>query len=132
MGMCYYMGVGDKEMGTAGGVKREISSSFARGINSKRLCARLKSKDAQMCELRFDKKIDVKNTDLKKLRVKELRKLCDDEGINTKGLVRPRRRLYRAVPRSPVHGGCVCPLSCALWTSAEVLPSRTCIYILGQ
>jgi len=40
-----------------------------------------------MCELRFDKKIDVKNTDLKKLRVKELRKLCDDEGINTKGLV---------------------------------------------
>merc|ERR1712060_192485 len=85
--MCYYMGVGDKEMGTAGGVKREISSSFARGINSKRLCARLKSKDAQMCELRFDKKIDVKNTDLKKLRVKELRKLCDDEGINTKGLV---------------------------------------------
>merc|ERR1712039_1094138 len=85
--MCYYMGVGDKEQGTAGGVKREISSSFGRGINAKRLCKRLKSKDAQMCELRFDKKIDVKNTDLKKLRVKELRKLCDDEGIDTKGLV---------------------------------------------
>jgi len=85
--MCYYMGVGDKEMGTAGGVKREISSSFARGINAKRLCTRLKTKDAQMCELRFEKKIDVKNTDLKKLRVKELRKICDDEGISTKGLV---------------------------------------------
>jgi len=85
--MCYYMGVGDKEMGTAGGVKREISSSFGRGINAKRLCTRLKSKDAQMCELRFEKKIDVKNTDLRKLRVKELRKICDDEGINTKGLV---------------------------------------------
>jgi len=40
-----------------------------------------------MCELRFEKKIDVKNTDLKKLRVKELRKICDDEGISTKGLV---------------------------------------------
>merc|ERR1712060_193731 len=85
--MCYYMGVGDKEMGTAGGVKREISSSFARGINAKRLCTRLKSKDAQMCELRFDKKVDVKNVDLKKLRVKELRKICDDEGIDTKSLV---------------------------------------------
>jgi len=85
--MCYYMGVGDKEMGTAGGVKREISGSLARGINSKRLCSRLKKKDAQMCELRFDKKVDVKNVDLKKLRVKELRKICDDEGIETKSLV---------------------------------------------
>merc|ERR1719333_888433 len=85
--MCYYMGVGDKELGTAGGVKREISSSFGRGINAKRLCSRLKSKDAQMCELRYEKKVDVKNTDLKKLRVKELRKICDDEGIDVKGLV---------------------------------------------
>ena len=85
--MCYYMGVGDKESGTAGGVKREISSSFARGINSKRLCNRLKSKDAQMCELRYEKKIDIKNTDLSKLRVKALRKICDDENIPTKGLV---------------------------------------------
>merc|ERR1712196_662469 len=85
--MCYYIGVGDKESGTAGGVKREISSSFARGINAKRLCNRLKSKDAQMCELRYEKKIDIKNTDLSKLRVKALRKICDDENIPTKGLV---------------------------------------------
>merc|ERR1712228_477906 len=86
------MGVGDKELGTAGGVKREISSSFARGINAKRLCSRLKSKDAQMCELRYEKKIDIHNTDLNKLRVKELRKICDDEGIDTK-----------SAPRSPVR-----------------------------
>ena len=82
---CYYMGIGDKEQGSAGGVKREISSSLTRGINAKRLCTRLKKKDAQMCELKYEKKIDVKNTDLKKLRVKELRKICDDEGIDTKG-----------------------------------------------
>merc|ERR1712100_1018064 len=72
--MCYYMGIGDATSGTAGGVKRDISSSLTRGINAKRLCNRLKTKDAQMC-------------DLKKLRVKELRKICDDEGINTKGLM---------------------------------------------
>merc|ERR1712046_329389 len=78
---------GDKEMGTAGGVKREISASLGRGINAKRLCSHLKSKDAQMCELRYEKKVDVRNTDLTKLRVKELRKICDDEGIDTKSLV---------------------------------------------
>ena len=58
------MGVGDKESGTAGGVKRDISGSLARGVNAKRLCNRMKKKDAQMCELRYEKKIDVKNTDL--------------------------------------------------------------------
>jgi len=81
------MGIGDKELGTAGGVKREISGSLSRGINAKRLCTRMKKQDAQMCELRFDQKFDVKNTDLTKLRVKELRKICEDEGIPTKDLL---------------------------------------------
>ncbi|KAL1499312.1 hypothetical protein AB1Y20_011520 [Prymnesium parvum] len=85
--MCYYMGVGDAESGTAGGVKREISSSLTRGINAKRLCTRLKSKDAQMCELKYEKKIDPHTTNFAKLRVKELRKICDNEGIDTTGLV---------------------------------------------
>merc|ERR1719331_656338 len=56
--MCYYVGVGDAERGTSGGVKRDISGSLSRGINAKRLCNRLKSKDGQMCELRYEKKID--------------------------------------------------------------------------
>jgi len=85
--MCYYMGIGDAESGTAGGVKREISSSLTRGINAKRLCTRLKSKDAQMCELKFEKKIDPKTADFNKMRVKELKRICDDEGIDTKGLM---------------------------------------------
>jgi len=85
--MCYYMGVGDAEQGTSGGVKRDISSSLTRGINAKRLCNRLKTKDGQMCELKYDKKFDPKTADWKKLRVKELRKICDDEGLDTKGLV---------------------------------------------
>merc|ERR1711871_1781269 len=79
--MCYYMGVGDSGQGTAGGVKRDISSSFARGVNGKRLCKRLKKKDAQMCELKYEKKIDLTKVDLNKMRVKQLRKIMDDEGI---------------------------------------------------
>jgi len=83
--MCYYMGVGDAKEGTSGGVKRDISSALTRGINGKRLCNRLKAKDGQMCELKYEKKFDPKAADFKKMRVKELRKVCDDEGINTKG-----------------------------------------------
>jgi len=85
--MCYYMGVGDATEGTSGGVKRDISSALTRGINAKRLCNRLKKKDGQMCELKYDKQFDPKTADWKKLRVKELRKICDDEGLDTKGLV---------------------------------------------
>ena len=40
-----------------------------------------------MCELKYDKVFDPKTADWKKLRVKELRKICDDQGIDTKGLV---------------------------------------------
>ena len=40
---------------------------------------------AQMCELKYEKKIDPTTTDFTKLRVKALRKICDDEGIDTKG-----------------------------------------------
>ena len=85
--MCYYMGVGDAQEGTSGGVKRDISSALTRGINSKRLCGRLKKKDGQMCELKYEKKIDPHTTNFAKLRVKELRKICENEGIDTKGLV---------------------------------------------
>ncbi|KAJ1625671.1 degradation arginine-rich protein for mis-folding-domain-containing protein [Pavlovales sp. CCMP2436] len=65
--MCYYMGIADK---------REISGSFSRGINAKRLCSRLKKMDQQMCELKFEKVIDI-NGDLNKLKVKDLRKKGD-------------------------------------------------------
>ena len=79
------MGIGDKESGSSGGVKRDVSASLGRGINAKRLCNRLKAKDGQMCELKYDKKFDPKAADFGKMRVKELRKICDDEGITTTG-----------------------------------------------
>jgi len=85
--MCYYMGIGDAAQGTAGGVKREISASFARGINAKRLCKRLKNMDGQMCELKYEKEIDLKTVDFNKLRVKELRKIMDDKDIACTGCV---------------------------------------------
>ena len=85
--MCYYLGVGDAESGTAGGVKRDVSGALSRGINAKRLCTRLKKKDGQMCELKYEKKFDPKAADFAKMRVKELRRVCEDEGLDTKGLV---------------------------------------------
>lgn len=41
-------------------MKRDVSSSLTRGINAKRLCNRLKKKDGQMCELKYEQKFDPK------------------------------------------------------------------------
>lgn len=95
--MCYYMGIaGDNSQGTAGGVKREISSSMARGVNGKRLCKRLMKKDAQMCELRYEKKVDLTKVDLNKMRVKELRKVMDEHEIPCVGCSE-KAELIRAI-----------------------------------
>ena len=84
--MCYYMGVGDKLEGSAGGFKRDISSSLMRGINGQRLCNRLKKKDGQICELHYDVEF-TKDTDFSKLRVKQLREICNSNDIDTNGLL---------------------------------------------
>jgi hypothetical protein len=83
--MCYYMGIADKLSGSAGGVKREISGSLSRGINANRLCTRLKKMDQQMCELKYEKVIDLNTVDLAKLKVKDLRKVMDEKNIECVG-----------------------------------------------
>ena len=42
------------------------------------VCEKLKKKDKQVCELRYDKQIDLKNVNLKKLKVRDLKKILND------------------------------------------------------
>merc|ERR1712196_640839 len=79
--MCYYMGIQtDKGQGSAGGTKKEIAGMFMRGIEAPRICKRTKKKDMQMCELRYPRKVDLSKIDFAKMRVKDLRKLMDEQG----------------------------------------------------
>ena len=50
-------------------------------------CGVSRARYATLRSFRYDKKFDPKVADFAKMRVKELRKVCDDEGIDTKGLV---------------------------------------------
>lgn len=45
-----------------------------------KVCEKLKKADSQLCELRYDKKIDLTETNLKKLRVNELKKILSSWG----------------------------------------------------
>lgn len=67
-----------------------------------KICEKLKKKDSQICELKYDKQIDLSTVDLRKLRVKELRRILDDWGEVCKGCVEKYdfiRRIHELMPK---------------------------------
>lgn len=57
--------------------------SFHKPID--KVCEALKSKDQQICELKYDAPIDWKTVDFNKMRVKELKNVLDGWGEHCKG-----------------------------------------------
>ncbi|XP_035775793.1 mesencephalic astrocyte-derived neurotrophic factor homolog [Anopheles albimanus] len=72
---CYYLG-GMEDSAT--GILNELSKPVSWGMPSDKICEKLKKKDAQICDLRYDKQIDVNAVDLKKLKVRDLKKILSD------------------------------------------------------
>ncbi|XP_068758415.1 mesencephalic astrocyte-derived neurotrophic factor homolog [Montipora capricornis] len=72
---CYYIG-GTSDAAT--GMLNEITKPLSYHKPPEKICERLKTLDAQICELQYDKQIDLNTVDLKKLRVKQLKKILSD------------------------------------------------------
>ncbi|XP_069824775.1 mesencephalic astrocyte-derived neurotrophic factor [Dendropsophus ebraccatus] len=79
---CYYIGATSD---AATKITNEVSKPLSHHIPAEKICEKLKKKDSQICELKYDKQIDLSTVDLKKLRVKELKKILDDWGETCKG-----------------------------------------------
>lgn len=80
--LCYYIGATED---AATKIINEVSKPLSHHIPVEKICEKLKKKDSQICELKYDKQIDLSTVDLKKLRVKELKKILDDWGETCKG-----------------------------------------------
>lgn len=63
----------------------EVSKPLSWSMPPVKVCEKLRSKDAQICDLKFDKDIDWKTVDLKKLKVKDLKKILENWGEICKG-----------------------------------------------
>jgi hypothetical protein len=64
----------------------EVTRPLSNSIPAEKICwDKLKKKDSQICELTYDKEIDLDSVDLSKLRVKELRKILGDMGGSCNG-----------------------------------------------
>ncbi|XP_058058599.1 mesencephalic astrocyte-derived neurotrophic factor homolog [Anopheles bellator] len=72
---CYYLG-GVEDSAT--GILNELSKPISWSMPADKICEKLKKKDAQICDLRYDKQIDVNAVDLKKLKVRDLKKILSD------------------------------------------------------
>jgi len=69
---CYFLG-GTEDAAT--GSLGEMSKPMSWGMPMDKICEKLRKKDKQICELTYEKQIDFKSVDLKKLKVKDLKKI---------------------------------------------------------
>merc|ERR1712115_35915 len=72
---CYFLG-GTADAAT--GILGEMSKPLSWGMPALKVCEKLKKKDRQVCEQAYDKQIDFKSVDLKKLKVRDLKKILSD------------------------------------------------------
>ncbi|KAI1890335.1 hypothetical protein AGOR_G00152670 [Albula goreensis] len=97
--LCYYMGATSD---AATKIINEVSKPLSYHVPVEKVCEKLKKKDSQICELKYDKQVDLSSVDLKKLKVKDLKKVLEEWGETCKGCVEKSdfiRKINELMPR---------------------------------
>jgi len=73
---CYYVGGAED---SATGILGEMSKPLSWGVPPQKICSdKLRKMDSQICDLMYEKQIDINTVDLKKLKVRDLKKILSD------------------------------------------------------
>ncbi|GMR48126.1 hypothetical protein PMAYCL1PPCAC_33525, partial [Pristionchus mayeri] len=80
--LCFYIGALPE---SATSIMNDVTKPLSWSMPPAKVCDKLKAMDAQICELKYDKPLDWKTIDLKKMRVKELKNILNDWGEVCKG-----------------------------------------------
>lgn len=97
---CYYIG-GLEESATK--IITEMSKPLSWSLPIDKVCEKLKKKDIQICDLRYEKMIDLKTVDLKKLKVRELKKILSDWGERCEGCLEKTDFIKRIEELKPLY-----------------------------
>lgn len=97
---CYYLG-GLEESATS--IVAEMSKPLSWGLPADKICERLKKKDSQICELRYEKVIDLNTVDLKKLKVRDLKKILSDWDERCEGCIEKADYIKRIEELKPKY-----------------------------
>ncbi len=76
---------------------------FVSGVPAFRICEKLKKADAQICELRYEKDIEVNTMDFKKARVKDLKLVLQQWGEKCNGCSSKQDYINRIEELKPKH-----------------------------
>mmetsp|Transcript_20197 Transcript_20197/g.29547 ORF Transcript_20197/g.29547 Transcript_20197/m.29547 type:complete len:163 (+) Transcript_20197:129-617(+) len=67
-------------------IKRDVAHPFSLGMPSKKVCTRINSANPEICSVKFPVKTEkMEKKDLSKLRVKQLKSILADRGVECKG-----------------------------------------------
>ncbi|CRK92514.1 CLUMA_CG006077, isoform A [Clunio marinus] len=97
---CYYLG-GLEESAT--GILGELSKPISWSMPAEKICEKLKKKDVQICDLKFDKQIDLNTVDLKKLKVRDLKKILSDWDETCEGCIEKSDYIKRIEELKPLY-----------------------------
>ncbi|XP_043570128.1 cerebral dopamine neurotrophic factor [Chiloscyllium plagiosum] len=75
--LCYYIGATSD---AATKIVNEIARPMSAHVPVQKICEKLKVKDMQICELKYENKLLLKKAELHKLRVAQLKKILEDWG----------------------------------------------------
>ncbi|CAO4375998.1 unnamed protein product [Caenorhabditis nigoni] len=98
---CFYIGALPE---SATSIMNEVTKPLSWSMPTDKVCNdKLKSKDAQICELKYDKPLDWKTIDLKKMRVKELKNILGEWGEACKGCTEKSEFIKRIEELKPKY-----------------------------
>lgn len=100
--LCYYLGATPD---AATRIVGEVSRPLSNHIPVSKICEKLKKKDGQICELRYEQQLDLTSVDLRKLRVRELKKVLEDWGEACRGCAEKDDFVRRITELLPLHAG---------------------------
>eukprot|EP00586_Coscinodiscus_wailesii_P015582 CAMPEP_0172492730 /NCGR_PEP_ID=MMETSP1066-20121228/23965_1 /TAXON_ID=671091 /ORGANISM="Coscinodiscus wailesii, Strain CCMP2513" /LENGTH=126 /DNA_ID=CAMNT_0013262519 /DNA_START=267 /DNA_END=647 /DNA_ORIENTATION=+ len=69
-------------------IKRDVAQPFSTGMPADRVCKRINKTNTEICGVKFPMKTaKLEKKDLSKLRVKQLKKILSERGVDCKGCV---------------------------------------------
>ena len=76
--LCYYIDP----------IRRDVAQPFSLGMPSLKVCKRITKSNPEICSVKFPVKTEnLEKKDLSKMRVKQLKKILDERGVDYKGLL---------------------------------------------
>jgi hypothetical protein len=92
--LCYYIDP----------MKRDVAQPFSTGMPSLKVCKRLAEKNPEICTVKFAVQTPQEPQDLSKMRVKQLKAILGQRGVECKGCVEKEEFIRRVQETSHLDG----------------------------